>query len=339
MNEEDTSTSPEKALQNLRDQKNDFETLNVLMSAEREGHPSGYEARRFKTNTELRDRLREVIHETITYTEDSVIQPYDPGYNPESHEILYLKTQEEEELKAFRSHLTTISDIPDFDEDDEGFADDLNFYGLVGVPAEEEPAIFCRKPYRKKDLAVDAGRRSGIRAIFGSSDRYQPFEQKVFHFDGQVDFFLWGGYFFILNPNHFHYVIGKFQKMKDRVDEYVDDLKTKLPDGLQIGNEAEFREACANDSRMAKKLHQVVNRPYWNGDREHAVTVEKIKEVIKQFNLSEEERIQFDGTTLKFNTSPTQRWTLLKLLDDDYLGSAMTGRKYETNSKLDVSGE
>lgn len=331
--------TPEEALEDLREHGDSLDTLNVLVSAERSEHPPGYEARRMKTNSELRQELWRIIQKTISSADDVVTKPYDPGYNPKPHEMLYIETAEEDELQQFRSHLTAIPEIPDFDEDNEEFAESLNFYALVGTPREGDSVIFCRKPYRKEDLAVNAGRRSRVRAIFGSSNRYEPFEQKVFRFDGKVDFFLWKGYFYILNPTHFNYVVGNFNEMKKKVGEYVENLKNKLPDELQIGNEQEFREACANDSRMAKKLAQVLDRPYWNGEDGNTVTVDKIEQVIEQFNLAEEERIQFDGSTLIFDPSSKQRWTLLKLLDDDYLGSEMTGRKYETNSKLDVSSK
>ena len=36
---------------------------------------------------------------------------------------------------------------------------------------------------------------------------------------------------------------------------------------------------------------------------------------------------------LVFDSSIYRRWNILKLLDDDFVESAMTGRKYEANSK------
>ena len=36
---------------------------------------------------------------------------------------------------------------------------------------------------------------------------------------------------------------------------------------------------------------------------------------------------------LLFEANPNRRWLILKLLDDDFLGSIMTHEKYEVNSK------
>ena len=40
---------------------------------------------------------------------------------------------------------------------------------------------------------------------------------------------------------------------------------------------------------------------------------------------------------LRFDNSRERRWLILKLLDDDYLGSVMTRQKYEVNSKSVLS--
>ena len=37
---------------------------------------------------------------------------------------------------------------------------------------------------------------------------------------------------------------------------------------------------------------------------------------------------------LVFDESPKRRWLILKLLDDDHLGSSMTRMKYLSNSKV-----
>jgi hypothetical protein len=39
------------------------------------------------------------------------------------------------------------------------------------------------------------------------------------------------------------------------------------------------------------------------------------------------------GERLVFRSAPSQRWKILKLLDDDYLHSLLTDADYEANSK------
>ncbi len=59
-----------------------------------------------------------------------------------------------------------------------------------------------------------------------------------------------------------------------------------------------------------------------------------IKKVITEFNLSVPVVIDNGMEKIVFEPAPEKRWQILKLLDDDYLGSVMTHAKYAANSKI-----
>lgn len=59
-----------------------------------------------------------------------------------------------------------------------------------------------------------------------------------------------------------------------------------------------------------------------------------IKRTINDFKLGVEIKVVDGEERLVFDSR--ERWAILNLLDDAYLGSAMTGLKYETNSKREV---
>jgi hypothetical protein len=44
------------------------------------------------------------------------------------------------------------------------------------------------------------------------------------------------------------------------------------------------------------------------------------------------------STKQKILFEPSDQWAILRLLDDDYLESAMTGENYEVNSKRPLPG-
>jgi len=64
------------------------------------------------------------------------------------------------------------------------------------------------------------------------------------------------------------------------------------------------------------------------------VTIDDLKKTIQNFNLKVEV-VNVDGAE-KLVFDPKNRWAILNLLDDAYLGSSMTGIKYEANSKRPV---
>jgi hypothetical protein len=69
-----------------------------------------------------------------------------------------------------------------------------------------------------------------------------------------------------------------------------------------------------------------------------SLTIDMLEPVIKEFTI-DLEVIEEDGETrLVFRTDAAHRWLILKLLDDDFLRSAMTDHLYEANSKLPREG-
>lgn len=195
---------------------------------------------------------------------------------------------------------------------------------MLAPSYRDTEATFFRKPAARRDLALDSARRTGLRAVLGESNRYQKFDRNVFRFDGRIDFFVWEGYAFILSNHKLRQILGRFEAVRNEVDFYSEELVLNLPKEVEITNMEDFREACKGDGRLASKLARVAQRDYWE-----EVTREDIERAIQEFRLTEREKIEYSDGRLTWNAIPQQRHTLLKLLGDDYLGSTMTGEKYE----------
>src|SRR5207249_3783073 len=102
----------------------------------------------------------------------------------------------------------------------------------------------------------------------------------------------------------------------------------ELHQRVPIANFAEFAQACSTDSRMADKLLAVRARDYFQ-----QLNYGMLKPVIDEFNLRIATETIHGAPHLVFGTEPSQRFRILKLIDDDYLASTMTKHKYEVNSK------
>jgi hypothetical protein len=61
--------------------------------------------------------------------------------------------------------------------------------------------------------------------------------------------------------------------------------------------------------------------------------MQDIRRTIDAFKLDVQVVHEDGQDKLLFEANPNKRWLILKLLDDDYLGSIMTNEKYEVNSK------
>jgi len=80
--------------------------------------------------------------------------------------------------------------------------------------------------------------------------------------------------------------------------------------------------------QMMSKLAQIASKPYLS-----RVTMQDIRRTIDAFHLDVQIVNETGQEKLLFEANPNKRWLILKLLDDDYLGSIMTNEKYEVNSK------
>jgi hypothetical protein len=112
--------------------------------------------------------------------------------------------------------------------------------------------------------------------------------------------------------------------LQARVPGHVDLL---IEHGLPISNTTEFVGACQANLNMMKKLQRISESGYL--DR---ITSEKVAQRVHEYHLSPD--VLIDG---KLNFDPKHRWQILKMLDDDYLRSGLTDRRYEVNSKVTVT--
>ena len=78
---------------------------------------------------------------------------------------------------------------------------------------------------------------------------------------------------------------------------------------------------------MMRKLQRIVESGYLE-----QISITKIEHLVKEFKLSSS--VISDG---KLYFDPANRWQILKMLDDDFLRSGMTERRYEVNSKVTIA--
>lgn len=102
---------------------------------------------------------------------------------------------------------------------------------------------------------------------------------------------------------------------------------------IPISNADAFRAAGTGQMQMMSKLAQIARKPYLN-----RVTIEDLRRTITECEL-EVQIVEEDGQEkLLFEANPNKRWLILKMLDDDFLGSIMTDQKYAVNSKSAIGG-
>jgi Domain of unknown function (DUF4868) len=252
-----------------------------------------------------------------------VFKPYDPGYTPDWNEISYIELSEHESIAELISQVSQVQQAELFHEDDE-IVEHLRFYAIVVSPSARRQAVFFRTYSPKKELT----RRGGFAALLGRG-HYNKVDTKIFLFDHQIDCFSWGNYLFIQNVAAFQRIFRYFEELRAKADETVTAILAQIP----ISNAIAFRAATTGQLQMMSKVAQIARKPYLG-----RVTIQDIRRTIDEFRL-DVRIVQENGEEkLLFETNPNKRWLILKLLDDDFLGSIMTNQKYEVNSKSALTG-
>ncbi len=252
--------------------------------------------------------------------DEFLIRDYDPQTMLDKHEIEFLDLGEYKSISL---------QVPELDEQarltyfafDETFLSNLRFYVIVLRPQQGIPILFFRAYNRKKELA-----RSKYFGLIFRSGQFDRFEERMFLFDNKVDCFLMSNGLFIVNKVNFQRIFQFYELVREAAREILRVIKKNIP----IDDFPAFEAACEKNLLKLAKLKNIATKPYLK-----QLNIQVLKKVIRQFDLKIEIVVKGKDEMLKYDTSDA--WGILRLLDDDYLKSTMTGSMYEANSKRTVS--
>ena len=167
--------------------------------------------------------------------------------------------------------------------------------------------------------------RSRVFAMIFSSDVYDRVTEPMFLFDHYIDCISRGDSMFVLKKENFQGLFRFFEMVRKVARETLDSIKVRVP----IQNFDEFARDCEGHLAKLMKLKNIAGKSYWG-----KITMNNIKNVIARNNLPVQ-IVEADGKQM-LRYDPTNKWILLKLLDDDYLWSQMTEQSYEVTGKREL---
>jgi len=245
------------------------------------------------------------------------LTPFTPGYAPERGESLVVRLADHPALLEAVDRAEAVEDLPIF-RGEPAFVAHLRAFATV-LSLDGQRATFFRRMSPRKEL-----QRSGLVALLLTKHGFNKVNDRLFLFDQDVDFFAWHGHLHIVNVSALNGLVPSFEVVVERVR---DTLRRVAP---FVANGPAFEGAALAQPQMRSKLMQIAARPYL--DR---LTMRELKDQIERRGLAVEVERGPDGRErLVFDPARETRWLILKLLDDDYLDSAMTDERYEVNSKL-----
>lgn len=277
---------------------------------------------RVQISQAVAEEFRTIIKKTIERRKrdaekgDLALKEYDAQAKLDPHEVERLDLTEHDSIKSQLSSLANVESLDAFSADD-AFVANLRFYVMVLRPQNGDPVLFFRTYTPKKEL-----NRSALFAIVSRQGTYDRFTDSLFLFDQHVDCMVRGNDLFIFNKDKFQKIFRFYEMLIAGAKQILQAIQQRVP----IDDFGAFETACEGHLQKLSKLKNIASKPYLQ-----SITIADLKKVIKKYNLSiqtvgkgKDEKIQFDAS---------DKWAILRLLDDDYLESVMTGESYEVNSK------
>ena len=302
----------------------DFSKCNVtvcLASVSNDDNPPKFQ--RLQISEDLTEDFRNVAQTVIEKRQknkgngDLVLRAYDAGSKPDSHEVEYVNLSQHYFIKNQITSLSSLANVPIFTKENE-FISGIRFYVIVLQPKQGEP-IYCFRLYsQKKELS-----RSPVFAALFTEGHFDRVKQPMFLFDHHLDCVSRGENMFVFHKDKFQKIFRFFEMVLKTAKSTLKTIKAKVP----IYNFDEFEKACEGHLQMLAKLKNIANKEYLK-----KITMADIKKIIKEFpQLGVQKKKKNGKEMLVFD--PSDKWALLRLLDDDYLKSLMTGQKYEVTGK------
>jgi hypothetical protein len=245
------------------------------------------------------------------------LRQHDAGSKPDSHEVEYLSLADHDSVETQVNSLASLAQIPVFKIDDE-FIAGLRFYAIIFQCGNNAPLYFFRIYTPKKELS-----RSRLFAALFGDGTFDRVKDPLFLFDHNVDCVSYNGMMYIFNKHNFEKIFRFFELVMQTAARTLATIKCHVP----IANFEDLEKACTGHLQMQAKLKNIAGKPYLK-----KMKMADIKKVLKHFQtLGLKTAMKNGKEMLVFD--PKDKWALLRLLDDDYLDSLLTGEKYEVTGK------
>lgn len=247
---------------------------------------------------------------------DRTLETYDPANVPDNHEVEFHTPPAGSTQAAVVKDLGTLQQLAVFD----GKAATINrlvFHVIAIQPAGQEPVYLFRKYSKRKEL----GRTKKIAALF-SGGTFDRIKDPVFVFDDTVDCIAIAGQMVVIRKDNYHRIFQFFDEALKHATQTLSQIQTALP----IDNAAQFETDCKGNALILMRLRGIADRNYFP-----SLTFAALEKKIKADSLPIQ--ISGSGKSRKLVYNPQHKWKFLRLLDDGFLSSDMTGRKYEATSK------
>lgn len=296
----------------------DGETQIILFAEPTVGE---FDLRRVNPTQDVANKFRGLAASWARSLQEKTLVPYSPGRKLDQHEVAFLQTAGVDSIPGVLDSLDQPIDIPLFE--DVAFARRLRFY-VVAARLQNPWAYF----FKSKGETLRLKRTRKV-ALVPSGGAYSELDSDPLVFDETFDAVVAGGYALVEKQPSFEKALRFVEQASAAARETLDQLLANVA----IANAEDFAGTAATDVNMIAKLRSISSKVAANPAYAQGMTTERLIEFARERGIAVD-TAEVDGEErFVFYNDPQRRFQILKLLDDDYLHSALTEFDYEVNSK------
>jgi hypothetical protein len=261
--------------------------------------------------------------------DDDELVPFEGGYEPIATQALHIGVDQVAVLQATRTHLEPPDPAMQFSMDDVVLSR-LRGYSYSAQITDGTWIHFFRRLTRS---SLQLERERGIVARF-VDNQFDLVPERGLRLDTDFDAAVVGDDVVLRHRSNFERLFDFAQL----TEAHAAASAAAVVDGLAIKGIDDFIRIVSADQRMHAKLSSALFKMQ-DADYKAKVTTESIATLV---GIRSDVDLEIEGTDgdlqLVFDGSAQRRWTLLKILDDDYVISELTESRYQAPSKHRGSG-
>lgn len=249
---------------------------------------------------------------------------YEPGERPESHQVRFAKIADDLVLKAFFDALPDAGSVDAFVRNDD-ILKKVRFF-VTSVSSKDGRRLRLFHTMSRGKVLVKTNK---IIATFSGEKFESILDSDPLMFDPKYQIVADDEYVFIFGHEGFHQIFDFYEGLKEYAEATLDEINKLLPITKFDG----FKGQVVSNKRRLRRLRDIALKGHFK-----KVSISKIKETIKEYELNVKVEKNAEGVEqIVFDEKNCDE--ILKLLEDQFVASGMTGVKYEANSKREIKAK
>ena len=286
------------------------------------------EVRRINLTTKVANRFRESAGRWAHELGSRTLVKYDPGRTPSVHEVAQLEITNHPVIQTIAQLVSDPIQVPLYSTEDAGsFLRNLSFY-IVAAQTTDQTWFYFLKT-KTETLRLKRTRRI---ALIASGNAYDELDEDLLVFGETYDALLTSDSLFVINQTSVERALGLVAEARAVAMTTLSVLLSTVA----VANASDLVAAATTDLNMISKLRSITSKMTENPAYASAMTTERILAFARERKITVDTESVNGVPHLVFHPDPQRRWRILKLLDDDYLDSALTDINYEVNSKSPI---